>query len=87
MYKKYKCCLLTYKIDLHIIKIILKTSTNIILGRIHMNQRPYVTFRNMVAFYEEELLALSQPPSWSTTPCQLFATAYSLHLQLPSTSA
>jgi hypothetical protein len=35
-------------------------------------------------FYCEELLA--QPPTWRTTPCRLFATAYSTYSQLSSIS-
>jgi len=29
---------------------------------------------------------LAQPPNWSTTPCRLSATAYSIYSQLPSIS-
>ena len=29
---------------------------------------------------------LAQPPSWSTSPCRLSATAYSIYSQLPSRS-
>jgi hypothetical protein len=36
-------------------------------------------------FYDKQLLALAQPPSWTTTPCQLPATA-DIYLQLPFTS-
>lgn len=38
-----------------------------------------VTFHNMLAFCGEELLAPARPPGWKTTPCQLFATAYSVY--------
>jgi len=27
---------------------------------------------------------LAQSPSWRTTPCRLFATAYSIYSQLPT---
>jgi hypothetical protein len=47
--------------------------------------RPFLwVFRNMVCFYGEALLATPQPPSWRTTPCRLFVTAYSIYLRLPS---
>jgi hypothetical protein len=35
-------------------------------------------------FYGELLLALLPTPSWRTTPCRLFAAAYSVHSQLPN---
>jgi hypothetical protein len=47
-------------------------------------QRPFVTFRNKIISYGEELLAPS--PSWRTTPCRLSVTNYSTHSQLPSIS-
>jgi hypothetical protein len=42
------------------------------------------TFRNMIRFYGEELLAPRPTPSWRTTTCRLSQTAYSRYLQLPS---
>jgi len=36
------------------------------------------SFRNMVRFYSEELLAFRPNPSYRTTPCRLSATAYSI---------
>jgi hypothetical protein len=37
------------------------------------------TFRNMIRFYGEELLAPRPTRSWRTTPCRLSTTAYSTH--------
>ena len=45
---------------------------------------PSEVFRNIVCFYGEELLAHRQIPNLSTNPCQLPATAFSVHSQLPS---
>jgi hypothetical protein len=41
-----------------------------------------LTFRNMIRFYGEELLAPRPTPSWRTTPCRLSTTAYSVYSQL-----
>jgi hypothetical protein len=32
------------------------------------------------------LTPIAQPPSWRTTPCRLFAAAYSIYSQLPYTA-
>jgi hypothetical protein len=50
--------------------------------RIHKIPRPCVTFHNKLVYYDDELLA----PSWSTTPCRLSATDYSIYSQFPSIS-
>jgi hypothetical protein len=52
--------------------------------RISPCPRHFETFRNKSPFCGEWLLA--QPPSWRTTPCRLFATAYPIYSQLPSVS-
>jgi hypothetical protein len=44
------------------------------------------TFRKELLLYGGGLLAPAQPPSWRTTHCLLFATAYSIRSQLPSIS-
>jgi len=36
-------------------------------------------FATIKIFYGE---GLAQPPSWRTTPCRMFATAYSIYSQL-----
>jgi len=40
--------------------------------------------RNKIRLNGEEFLAPRSTPGWRTTPCWLFATAYSIHSQLPS---
>jgi hypothetical protein len=45
-----------------------------------------VKFRTMLIFYDAELLAHRRTPSWTITPLRLFATAYWIHMQLPSVS-
>jgi hypothetical protein len=53
--------------------------------RISPGPKRFETFRN-----NKKLLRCggfcshAQPPSWRTTPCQLSATSYSIHSQLPS---
>jgi hypothetical protein len=42
------------------------------------------TFRAMIRFYGEELLAPRPNPSWRIAPWRLSATAYSIYSQLPS---
>jgi hypothetical protein len=39
--------------------------------------------RNMLLLCTQGLLVPAQPPSWSTAPCRLSATAYSIYSQLP----
>jgi hypothetical protein len=45
------------------------------------------SFRSARAvLYGEELTSPSETPSWKTTHCRLSEIAYSIHMQLPSTS-
>jgi hypothetical protein len=48
--------------------------------------RLFITFRNRLIFYGEELLAPRITPSLEDHPCRLSATAYSVYSQLPSIS-
>jgi hypothetical protein len=41
-------------------------------------------FCNKASYYGEEVLAAHPNPSWRTTPCLLYVTAYPIFLQLPS---
>ena len=43
-------------------------------------------FLNILFFTGSSCQPLAQPPSWSTTPCRLAATTYSIYSQLPSIS-
>jgi len=45
---------------------------------------PCEAFRNFLSFYGEKLLAHCRIPNLSITPCQLPATAFPVHSQLPS---
>ena len=49
----------------------------------HMSEAVW-KFRKKIFFYGEELLAPRPTTSWSTTPCRLSASVYSIYSQLPS---
>jgi len=50
---------------------------------ISQSPRHMYLFRKKASFYGEELLASCPTPSWRTTSCWLFTTAYSIYVQLP----
>ena len=52
--------------------------------RINPGSRHVAVFRNYARFYGEEFLAPRPTPGWTTTPCRLPATAYSIYSQLSS---
>lgn len=54
--------------------------------RIFPNQRPLVTFRNMLVFCCNGYLVPTQIPSWSIIHYRLSVTGYSMHWKLQFTS-
>jgi len=71
------------KVHYHVHKI--SQLNSILSQRVSPGLRHLETFRNMLYFYGEVLLASRPTPrNWSTTLCLLSATAYSTYSQLPS---